>query len=257
MVLLATTDGTPASEKEAVMAFAGRRAESIILAGSRSTRPEDAAANAELAVELERYCRNGGRVGTLGQPVADLTDAEGFHTVAIPNEALARELALALAGDHEGPFVIVGGPEGLATSDDRVRGFQQGLAAAGRPAADVVHTDFNRNGGFDAGDVIARKLAAAGAGAPRPCIFACNDVMAIGVAAALRDHGLEVPRDAALAGFDDIQWLRDFRPALSTVGLPLEELGRLATLGTISGDAGPSAIAGTVVLRHSTSAGSV
>ena len=92
-------------------------------------------------------------------------------------------------------------------------------------------------------------------GAPRPCIFACNDVMAIGVAAALREHGLEVPRDAALAGFDDIEWLRDFRPALSTVGLPLEELGRLVTLGAISGDAGPSAVEGAVVLRHSTSTG--
>ena len=79
--------------------------------------------------------------------------------------------------------------------------------------------------------------------------------MAIGVAAALREHGLEVPRDAALAGFDDIEWLRDFQPALSTVGLPLEELGRLATLGSISGDAGSSAVEGTVVLRHSTSAG--
>ncbi|GAA1497966.1 LacI family DNA-binding transcriptional regulator [Paeniglutamicibacter kerguelensis] len=251
MVLLATTDGTPASEKDAVMAFAGRRAESIILAGSRSTRREDAGANAELAVELDRYCRNGGRVGTLGQPVAGLTETGSVHTVEIPNEALARELALALARDHEGPFVIVGGPEGLATSDDRIGGFQQGLAAAGRPAAEVVHTGFNRNGGFDAGDGIAGKITAAGA--PRPCIFACNDVMAIGVAAALREHGLKAPRDAALAGFDDIEWLRDFRPSLSTVGLPLEDLGRLVTLGAISGEAGPSAVEGAVVLRHSTS----
>lgn len=253
MVLLATTDGTPASEKEAVMAFAGRRAESIILAGSRSTSPGDAAANAELAIELDRYCRNGGRVGTLGQPVTGITETGGVHTVAIPNGALAREFAMALARDHKGPFVIVGGPEGLATSDERISGFQQGLAAAGRPSAEVVRTGFNRNGGFDAGSGIAGKLK--DQAAPRPCIFACNDVMAIGVAAALRDHGLEVPRDAALAGFDDIEWLRDFRPALSTVGLPLEELGRLATLGSISGDAGSSSVEGTVVLRHSTSAG--
>ncbi|MFJ6418458.1 LacI family DNA-binding transcriptional regulator [Paeniglutamicibacter sp. NPDC091659] len=254
MVLLATTDGTPASEKEAVMAFAGRRAESIILAGSRSTRPEDADANAELAVELDRYCRNGGRVGTLGQPVAGVAETGSVHTVGIPHEALAHELALALARDHAGPFVIVGGPEGLATSDERIRGFQRGLADAGRPAADVLRTGFNRNGGFDAGNEIARKLAEEGA--PRPCIFACNDVMAIGVAAALREHGLEVPRDAALAGFDDIEWLRDFQPALSTVVLPLEELGRIATLGAINVDAGPSAVEGTVVLRHSTSTGS-
>lgn len=55
-----------------------------------------------------------------------------------------------------------------------------------------------------------------------------NDVMAIGAAAALRSEGLRIPRDATIAGFDDIETLRDFRPALSTVHLPLEEIGRLA-----------------------------
>lgn len=82
--------------------------------------------------------------------------------------------------------------------------------------------------------------------------MASNDVMAIGAAAALREHGLKAPRDAALAGFDDIEWLRDFRPALSTVRLPLEDIGRLVTLGAISDDAGPAAIAGRVTLRRST-----
>ena len=47
--------------------------------------------------------------------------------------------------------------------------------------------------------------------------------MAIGAAAALRSEGLRIPRDATIAGFDDIETLRDFRPALSTVHLPLEE----------------------------------
>ncbi|UVJ39302.1 LacI family DNA-binding transcriptional regulator [Arthrobacter sp. CJ23] len=251
MVLLATTDGTPAGEKDAVVAFAARRAESIVIAGSRSTRSEDAGANAELAAELDRYCRNGGRVGVLGRPVIGAAETDRYYTVAVPNEALARELALELAAKHDGPFMIVGGPEGLATSDERIKGFQQGLSDAGRPAAELVRAPFNRNGGFDAGVGISRKLATAELS--RPCIFAGNDVMAIGVAAAFREHGFKIPRDAALAGFDDIEWLRDFRPALSTVSLPLEELGRLVTLGAISDDAGPAAIAGSVALRRSTS----
>lgn len=251
MVLLATTDGTPAAEKEAVVAFAARRAESIIIAGSRSMRAEDAGANAELAAELDRYCRNGGRVGVLGRPVPGAAEPDSYYTVIVPNEQLARDLARDLARSHEGAFVIVGGPDGLATSDERIRGFQQGLSDAGRPAAEVMHFPFNRSGGFGAGVVIARKIKEA-AGQPRLCIFASNDVMAIGVAAALREHGLKIPRDAALAGFDDIEWLRDFRPALSTVSLPLEELGRLVTLGAISDDAGPAAIAGSVALRRST-----
>ena len=76
MVLLATTNGTPAEEKEAVAAFAARRAESIVIAGSRSTRSEDARANTELAAELDRYCRNGGRVGVVGQAILGVAETD-------------------------------------------------------------------------------------------------------------------------------------------------------------------------------------
>ncbi|WP_115789822.1 LacI family DNA-binding transcriptional regulator [Arthrobacter silvisoli] len=262
MVLLATTDGTPAGEKEAAAAFAARRADAIVIAGSRSTRAEDSAANSELAAELERYCRNGGRLGVVGQGIIGLPDMAGYRTLPVPNEELARELAAALAATHEGPFVVVAGPDGLATSDERVRGFQDGLAGAGRPAAEVLHTAFSRNGGFDAGTQLAARLASrpTDRGEP-PCIFAGNDVMAIGIVAALRKQGLSVPGDAAVAGFDDIEWLRDFRPELSTVGLPLDDIGRQVTLGALADPsaANPAAsgitgteITGTVRLRRST-----
>jgi LacI family transcriptional regulator len=254
-VLLATTNGTPAEERDAVVAFAARRAESIIIAGSRSTRDEDAHANAELAAELDRYCRNGGRVGVVGQSVPGVAETDSYRTIAVPNEQLARDLAWELAQTHRGPFVIVAGPHGLTTSDARTQGFQRGLSDAGRPAAEVVHVAFNRNGGFDAGIELAWRIKASGTSLAeqRLCIFATNDVMAIGVAAALRDQGLKVPHDASLAGFDDIEWLRDFRPALSTVSLPLEEIGRQATLAAISDDGGTAGIAGKVTLRRSTS----
>ncbi|OFI36724.1 LacI family transcriptional regulator [Arthrobacter sp. SW1] len=255
MVLLATTDGTPAGEKEAAAAFAARRADAIVIAGSRSHRAEDAAANQDLAAELERYCRNGGRLGVVGQGIIGLPEIDGYSTLPVPNEELARQLATELAAGHDGPFVIAAGPDGLATSDERVRGFQRGLADAGRPAAEVLHAAFNRDGGFDAGSRLAARLRAESA---RPCIFAGNDVMAIGVAAALRGDGLSVPEDAALAGFDDIEWLRDLQPELSTVGLPLEDIGRQVTLGALldSGadpdGAASAGISGTVRLRRST-----
>ena len=242
MVLLATTGGTPADEKEAVAAFAARRADAIVIAGSRSSRPEDQQANTELAAELDRYCRNGGHVGIVGQAILGAGTSEGYHLVELPNEGLAFDLAGQLAHVHTGEFVIVGGPEGLVTSDDRIRGFQKGLANAGRPPAEVVNTSFNRAGGYEAGRQLAERIRSSQTSEEsqgqteqkksRVCIFAANDVMAIGVAAALREEGLRIPRDALIAGFDDIETLRDFRPALSTVRLPLEEIGRLATLST-------------------------
>ncbi|MGM9470911.1 LacI family DNA-binding transcriptional regulator [Pseudarthrobacter sp. YS3] len=279
MVLLASTEGAPESEREAVAAFAARRADSIVIAGSRMSRPEDQAGNAELAAELDRYCRNGGQVAVVGHAVVGATAAEGYHVVRVPNEELAAQLASELAATRDGDFVIIGGPEGLLTSDDRIRGFQQGLKAAGRPAAEVLRTAFNRSGGFDAGLALAERIKAArseGITAPEVataseghsppgaqsagartqlCIFAVNDVMAIGAAAALRSQGLRIPRDATVAGFDDIETLRDFRPALSTVRLPLEEIGRQAARSAAGNDgngATPSPVTGQVTLRRST-----
>jgi LacI family transcriptional regulator len=255
MVLLATTEGAPESEKEAVAAFAARRADSIVIAGSRTSRPEDRDGNADLAAELDRYCRNGGHVGVVGHGIVGATAPDGYHVVGVPNEALAAQLASELAASREEDFVIIAGPAGLFTSDDRIRGFQRGLATAGLPAAEVIRTDFNRSGGFEAGLALAARIYESQPGGKRPCIFAVNDVMAIGAAAALRSQGLRIPRDAGVAGFDDIETLRDFRPALSTVHLPLEEIGRQAarsTTATADGDAAPSPITGQVTLRRST-----
>lgn len=271
MVLLATTGGTPEEERAAAAAFAARRADSIVIAGSRSVRPGDRECNAELAAELDRYCRNGGRVGVLGHPVVGATAEEGYHVVAVPNEELAEELARTLAELHPGEFVIVGGPEGLLTSDDRIRGYQRGLAAAGLPPAEILRTGFDRTGGHEAGLTLAHRILSRRGDAgeapgkePRPCILAANDVMAIGAVAALRAEGLRIPRDALIAGFDDIETLRDFRPPLTTVRLPLEEIGRLAALGGASGADdglggasgggfdGGSTVSGQVTLRRST-----
>jgi LacI family transcriptional regulator len=72
----------------------------------------------------------------------------------------------------------------------------------------------------------AASLLAAG---PLPdAIFAANDMMAIGCLQGLRGLGLKVPDDVALAGFDDIPISRFLDPPLTTVGVPIAELGRQA-----------------------------
>jgi LacI family transcriptional regulator len=85
-----------------------------------------------------------------------------------------------------------------------------------------------------------------------PCFFAVNDVMALGAMTALREAGLDVPRDAQVAGFDDIPTLRDFRPALTTVRLPLELIGERAVQLALAADGETSEpIEGEVLLRDS------
>lgn len=97
-------------------------------------------------------------------------------------------------------------------------------------------------------------------GGPRPtCVFAVTDVMAVGAPAALREAGVRVPEDVPLAGLDDVPVVRELSPPLTTVALPLTEMGESAmalTLRTPSG-AGRSRVVridGEVVLRGSAAA---
>ena len=97
------------------------------------------------------------------------------------------------------------------------------------------------------------------AGQPLPdCVFAVTDVMAMGALARLRAGGLRVPADIALAGFDDILTLRDVYPPLTTVRLPLKQMGEMAASLVLSGaETGRDQprvipVPGEVILRDST-----
>ncbi|WP_246846345.1 substrate-binding domain-containing protein [Humibacter ginsenosidimutans] len=77
--------------------------------------------------------------------------------------------------------------------------------------------------------------------------------MAVGAMTAMRERGLAPGADIAVAGFDDIEMLQDVVPSLSTVSLPLRELGeRALELALADTDAEPEPISGTVILRDST-----
>jgi LacI family transcriptional regulator len=79
--------------------------------------------------------------------------------------------------------------------------------------------------------------------------------MALGALAALRDAGLRVPDDIGVAGFDDITSLRDVVPGLTTVRLPMAEMGAQVVGIALDGDAGSvrrARVRGEIVLREST-----
>ncbi len=64
---------------------------------------------------------------------------------------------------------------------------------------------------------------------PRPtAVFAANDLIAMGALVALREAGLVVPEDMAVMGFDDIPAAKLMRPALTTITLFQDRLGRRA-----------------------------
>lgn len=240
-VLLASTDPSESAEHDAVSAFASHRTDAIILAGSRRAQSDP-----DLEHELARYEQNGGRVVTIGgAPGSGLT-------VPVGNADGAAALVTRLVSLGISRFAILTGPRQLNTARDRVNGFTTALSAAGLEPAAVVVSGFDREGGFEA----ARQCWAELKGERGVCLLAVNDVMAIGAIAGLRSLGVSVPEDAFVTGFDDIPTLRDYFPALTTVHLPLEQLGEEAANLALNPDQAPPApIRGEVVLRESTGAG--
>lgn len=245
VVLLANTRRDPELELQYVAMLSAQRARAVIIAGSRSTRRADAE---RLRAEIDRFTARGGHVACISQ------SRLGTDTIRPRNAQGARALARELARLGHRRFAVLAGPPNLLTARDRMSGFCAGLLDEGLPAdaVDVHEGPFTRDGGYE----VAEKLVADGL--EPTCVFAVNDVMAVGAMAAFRDAGLSVPEDVSVAGFDDIATLRDLVPPLTTVHLPLADMGRQAA--QLALEAQPSQrprvidVRGEVILRQSTRA---
>jgi len=244
IVTLSVSRGDADREVAHVGALRRQRVRAVILAGSRWV---DEARTELLRAELDAFRASGGIVAAATQ------DVLGVDTVLVDNLGGARRLASAVAGLGYQEFVLLEGPENLATSRDRTAGFLAGLAEHGLEPLHRLSGPFTRDGAYES---VAHFLTANSLPrGRRPVLLAANDVMAVGAMAAARDAGLDVPDDLAFAGFDDIPTLRDIAPALTTVRLPLAEIGhRLFDLVATSEGAEPrhEHVAGEVLLRAST-----
>lgn len=121
-------------------------------------------------------------------------------------------------------IAFVRGPAGNYDADERLRGYRHSMrkSPAGWSARLEIPGDFREEAGYRAAATILRLD-------PRPtAVFAANDAMAIGLLFALREQGIRVPEELALAGFDDIPIARFLTPPLSSVRVPIEELGARA-----------------------------
>lgn len=240
-VTMGTTGREAVREVRHVAAFRSQRARGVIMVGSRFSGAE---ASDELAAEVAAYQDVGGHVVLISQPTGDLP------VVEIDNRRLAAQLADELVALGHRDFAVLAGPEDLLTAADRAIGFTEGLESCGVAVVPgrTLHGAFDRSGGYRAMTELLSRTTTPG------CVFAVNDVMALGAMAAIRDAGLTPGVDVPIAGFDDIPTLADVRPGLTTVNLPLREAGRLAVelLTAEESDSAVRQVTGSVVLREST-----
>jgi LacI family transcriptional regulator len=128
-----------------------------------------------------------------------------------------------LAGLGHRRFGYVSGSRATSTGRTRLESFTGALEARALPPPLVVEGEFTVERGRSA---VAGLLRAAG-GRPT-AICAADDLLAFGVLEGARLHGLRVPADVAVTGFDDIPYASFVHPALTTVRQPIAALSTTA-----------------------------
>ncbi len=109
--------------------------------------------------------------------------------------------------------------------DERRRGYEDAMHAVkfGAHICPISSSDWTREGGA------AAMTAMLADETDRPtAIVAATDLLAVGAIAAIKSHGLRVPEDIAVTGFDDFDFASFVEPPLTTVRLPAHDMGRRA-----------------------------
>ena len=117
----------------------------------------------------------------------------------------------------------IAGPETTSVSIDRLNGYRKALAEASAPFQSewVIRGDFTAEGGYKAARILLKR-------ARITAVFAANDLMGIGLLRFAEEHGIRVPQQLSVIGFDGIDLGRYIYPALTTVGQSIRRQGETA-----------------------------
>ncbi len=213
LVITCSSERDPDRERSYVRLLRSMRATAVVFAGSGL---DDPAANEEIGRHLAAMRADGAAVVHLSP------HAGGEPEVGVDNEAGIAAMVDALAGLGHRRIGFLAGPDDLFVARARLAGYRRGLEAAGIAWDESLVTTgtFDRQGGADGADALLKRDPAITA------ICAANDLLALGALTRLAERGVEVPGDVSVAGFDDVSIAALTAPGLSTVRLPLRELGR-------------------------------
>lgn len=212
-LVVASGQSDPAIERQTLAYLLQNDADGVIYYGERL-----------LQEELDEINPTGKPLVMLGQD-----PQQSLHSIGI-NDEMGAYLATRYLIDHGHQQIahITGDPRTHVTRS-KLSGYRRALGQAGLPFSQnlVVAADYTESGGYQA----ALKLLA---GPAFTGLFCGNDQMAMGAYQAFRDFNLRIPGDVSVVGFDDILFSRYMHPALTTVRVPIFEMG-LAAANTVLG----------------------
>ncbi|WP_460772021.1 LacI family DNA-binding transcriptional regulator [Microbacterium sp. GXF7504] len=171
------------------------------------------------------------------------------HTLSVDQVAGARLATRHLISHGHRGIYHLAGPQDWIEAEARMRGFLEEMGAHDIPTTAPILGDWTAEFGYYAGRELLRVR-------DFTAVFSSNDQMALGLMHAIRDEGLDVPRDISVVGFDDVPEAAHYWPPLTTVRQDFTELGRRCVallLGPEDGaDPVPGTIAPELIVRGST-----
>jgi DNA-binding LacI/PurR family transcriptional regulator len=145
--------------------------------------------------------------------------------VEIDNRGGARQAVDHLLAGGRRAIASIAGPQDMEAGVNRLAGYRDALAAAGRPVLDslVRYGDFGEESGAHAMRALVEDNPVVDA------VFTASDPMALGAMRTLKELGRRIPDDVAVIGFDDSPVGPHTDPPLTTVHQPVEDMGRQMT----------------------------
>ncbi|MFD9324389.1 MULTISPECIES: LacI family DNA-binding transcriptional regulator [unclassified Streptomyces] len=247
LCMLCTTHGDPQRVLAVVETMREQRADAVIVVGGAW---DDKAYHDRMTHFAHALDRAGSRLVLIGRP--PLGPGVPATVVDYDNEGGAFAMTTHLLSSGHRRVAYLGRVPGLSTSSQRISGFTRAHEMLGLELDPKLIVDgiFTRSFGYRG----MRELLASGL--EFSAVFAGTDMVAAGALQALREAGVRVPDDIALAGYDDIPTAIDVCPTLTTVHVPSEELGRTAVRLALHREEFPERqhqVLGThVVIREST-----
>lgn len=214
-VLVASDDRDPRTLVERLDMLLGQNAGGVVLIGGQVM---DHPTAPRIAESVRRFQERGAPVVAVGRYGFDIP----YVTVDELGAARLAVRHLLQLGHRRVAFL--GGPMSSTTVHDRYTGFRTALEEAGIEVdrSLVLETRLTRGGGSEG----AHALVAAGT--DFSAIFAANDEVAFGAMVGLRALHIAVPRDVSLIGVNNVGMCEFVDPPLTSVQVPMRELGKAA-----------------------------
>lgn len=169
------------------------------------------------------------RISAMGIPIVlvDYTLPRGrVSSVLIDNRQGAAAAVAHLIREYHRSIAFIGGDIEHPSIAERFEGYREALHASNIPLDNELIDTAEEETGISNGYLAMRRMLTRGA-KPR-AVFAANDAMALGCVRYLKEMGIRIPHDIAIAGFDDIEMSSHVEPRLTTVRVFKEKMGKLS-----------------------------